>query len=198
MERKFFKVNVSKYVPDKSFDVYWPASLDHPKDNAVMFITEKFIDRASVFETVNECLIFWPTSQEIPDEIQKNNAVCVTEKTHTAFANFFKENNIANLPQPQECATVNGAIVVTGAVIGENCTIFPGAYIGADVTIGNNVYIGSGVKLLGVVHIGNNVVIRENTVIGADGLTTDRDEKGKAITLPQFGGVVMSRSEPIL
>jgi UDP-3-O-[3-hydroxymyristoyl] glucosamine N-acyltransferase len=47
------------------------------------------------------------------------------------------------------------------------------------------------VKIVGEANIGNNVIIRENTVIGADGLTTDRDENGKAMTMPQFGGVVI-------
>lgn len=191
LEKQFFKVNASKYVQNKTFDVYRPASLDNPKNNSVMFITEKYIDRASVFETVKECLIFWPASQEVPSEIQEKNAVCIVNDTHNQFANFFKENSISNLPQPEECAVVNGAFIEKGAVIGQNCTIFPGSYIGTDVTIGDNVYIGSGVKLLGIVSIGNNVVIRENTVIGADGLTTDRDATGKAITLPQFGGVVI-------
>ena len=46
-------------------------------------------------------------------------------------------------------------------------------------------------KLVGEVHIGNNVVIRENSVIGADGLSTDRDENGRALTMPQFGGVII-------
>lgn len=46
-------------------------------------------------------------------------------------------------------------------------------------------------NFLGEAHVGNNVVIRENTVIGADGLTTDRDENGKALTIPQFGGVIL-------
>lgn len=65
----------------------------------------------------------------------------------------------------------------------------PGAYIGGEVIMGEKCYIGCGAKLVGKVEIGNNVVIRENTVIGADGLSTDRDMNGQAITMPQFGGV---------
>lgn len=191
MDRKFFAVNVSKYVPEKNFEVSRPASLDHPRDHAVMFITERFMDRAAVLETVRECLIFWPSSQAVPEGIQKANAVCVVENTHNQFAQFFQENGITNLPKAGEYTVVNGAFIEKGAVIGNNCTIFPGAYIGADVTIGDNVHIASGVKLVGIVTVGDHVVIRENTVIGADGLTTDRDERGKALTLPQFGGVVI-------
>ena len=50
---------------------------------------------------------------------------------------------------------------------------------------------------MGEVEIGENVVIRENTVIGADGLTTDRENDGKAITMPQFGKVIVERDVQI-
>lgn len=192
LEKQFFKVNVSKYVPDKSFDVYRPASLDYPKDNAVMFITEKFIDRASIFEIVNECLIFWPVSQAVPTEIQEKNAVCVIDNPSNAFANFFVENRISNQPSIEEVDIINGTYIERGAIIGENCVIFPGAYIGADVHIGNGCFVGAGVKIIGIVNIGNNVVIRENSVIGADGLTDNREINGKALTIPQFGSVKIS------
>ena len=86
---------------------------------------------------------------------------------------------------------VDGAFICDGAVIGNNCRIFPGAYIDSEVVIGNNCYIGSGVRLLGSVKIGNDCIIRENTVIGSDGLTTRRDIKGKVVTIPQFGGVII-------
>ena len=73
----------------------------------------------------------------------------------------------------------------------ESRRILPGAYIGGEVELGDNCYIGFGTKLVGEIHVGNNVIIRENSVIGADGLSTDRDENGRAITMPQFGGVII-------
>lgn len=39
--------------------------------------------------------------------------------------------------------------------------------------------------------IGNRVWIRENAVIGMDGMTTDRDREGHPVVMPQFGGVVI-------
>lgn len=192
MDKKFFNVNVSKYVPNKSFSVFRPASLDHPKDNAVMFITEKFIDRVSVFKKVKGCLIFWPESKEVLAEIQDANAVCVVKDPGNAFAFFFVNNKITNLPKANKVNVVNGAYIEEGASLGENCEVFPGVYIGADVRIGNGCYIGAGTKILGVVTIGNNVVVRENTIIGADGLTDNRDRNGHALTVPQFGTVEIS------
>lgn len=189
--KEYFKVSVEKYCPDKHFSVVRPASLNKPKNWAVMFIMEKYMDKATVFEDVENCLIFWPESVDVPGDIEGRHAVCKVADPHKEFARFFFENRITYLPEFGEYEAVNGACIAKGAEIGRNCKIFPGAYIGPEVTMGDNVYIGFGAKLSGEIHIGNNVVIRENSVIGADGLTTDRDEDGKALTIPQFGGVVL-------
>ncbi len=197
MDDKFFSVTVTKYDPNKDFEIFRPASLDNPQDHAVMFITEEFMEKEPVLETVSKCLIFWPECVDMPESIQKDNVVMAVKSPHNSYCKFFKDNNIANLPQKHSWHLQDGAYLEDGAIIGENCIIFPGAYIGRDARIGNNVYIGSGVKIIGKAIIGNNVILRENTVIGADGLSTDRDEEGKAITMPQFGGVVIENDVQI-
>lgn len=189
--KKFFEVNVNKYVPFKNFKVYRPASLDYPKDEAVMFIIKEFMEYIDAFLKCENCLVFWPKEVEIPEKINERHAVCTVENPHKEYCRFYYDNRIVYLPKLEEYRLANGAFIANGAVIGNDCNIFPGAYISSGAKIGNNVYIGPGVKLMGEVHIGNNVVIRENSVIGADGLSTDRDEDGKALTMPQFGGVVI-------
>lgn len=191
MNKKYFEVEISRYISGDTRKVYRPASLNNPKDEAVMFVTEGFVQYADALLNCKDCLVIWPKSMEIKEEIKALHAVYYVEDPHNAFARFFMENNITYLPELEEIEIINGAYISKRAVIGNNCKIFPGAYIGGEVCIGDNVYIGSGAKLLGEVLVGNNVVIRENTVIGADGLTTDRDENGKALTIPQFGGVVL-------
>lgn len=189
--KKYFEVNINKYVANDNRKVYRPASLNNPKDEALMFVTEGYMKYAIALERCKDCLVFWPENVDVPDEILKRHAICKVGNPHKEFARFFSENNIQYLPDVDEYKVVNGAYISTKAMIGKDCRIFPGVYIGADVCIGDNVYIGAGVKLIGEIHIGNNVVIRENAVIGADGLTTDRDENGKALTIPQFGGVII-------
>ena len=191
MSKRYFEVEISKYIEGDTRKVYRPASLNNPKDEAVMFVTEGFVQYSDALLNCKNCLVIWPKSVQLKEEIKQLHAIYYVDDPHNSFARFFSENNITYLPEIEEYEVVNGAYVSKTAVIGENCKIFPGVYIGSEVTIGNNVYIGSGAKLLGEVKIGNNVVIRENTVIGADGLTTDRDENGKALTIPQFGGVVL-------
>ena len=187
--KEFFRVNVSKYVAKKEFDVVRPASLNHPKDNAVMFVTESYVKNIEGLLNCRECLVFWPVQIELPEEIKIRHAVVLCDNPHTEFCRFYQVNHISYLPPKEEVNYLDGAWISSKASIGTNVTIMPGVYIGGDCVIGNNVYIGAGVKIVGSVWIGNNVVIRENTVIGADGLTTDRE--GKAITMIQFGGVII-------
>ena len=189
--KEFFQVNVNKYIPEKDFLVYRPASLNKPKDNAVMFVRETFMKYSDALLDCDQCLVFWPNSIDVPLEISRRHAVFQCENPHKEYCRFFSDNNITYLPQKEEYSVVDGAYIAVNAQIGINCRIFPGAYIGGEVTIGDNCYIGSGVRLVGQISIGNNVVIRENSVLGADGLSTDRDEEGKALTMPQFGGIVI-------
>lgn len=189
--KKYFEISVNKYVQDSFFKIYRPASLNIPKNNAVMFVTKDFIGYADRLLKCKDCLVFWPKSVFLPDNIAKLHAVCRVENPHKEYCRFYSDNNITYLPEITDYNMQNGAFIAEKSVIGKNCHIFPGSYIGPEVEIGNNVYIGSGAKLIGEVHIGNNVIIRENAVIGSDGLSTDRDERGKALTMPQFGGVII-------
>ena len=195
--KEYFRVNAGRYAEGKNFDVVRPASLNNPKDNAVMFIIESYMEHADAFLRCKDCLIFWPESTDVPMEIEKRHAVVRCKNSKNGYCAFFRDNSITYHPPVEEFETVNGVYICKGAKIGNNCRILPGAYIGGEVEIGDNCYIGSGTRLVGEVHIGNNVVIRENTVIGADGLSTDRDEDGKALTMVQFGGVVIENDVQI-
>ena len=188
---KYFRVNVKQYDKTKSFEVVCPSSLNNPKNNSVMFITSSNLDKVSSFDEVNNCLIFWPKDIDVPNGFLSKHAIVLADNPHNAYCLFFKANNITNIQENEEVSFINGSFVSPKAHIGKGTTIMPGCYIGSNVVIGDNCYIGSGTKLIGIVNIGNNVLIKENAVIGADGLTTDRDETGKAITMPQFGSVVV-------
>ena len=189
--KEYFKVNVHKYDETKYFSVVRPAPLDQPKDNAVMFVMPEHLSKWEAILNVKECLVFWPENHEIPSELSTAHAVVVSDDPRYSFALFFRDNDITYNPKPVPYEVVNGSYICKGATIGENCTVLPGTYIDSQVVIGDNCYIGSGVRLMGSVRIGNNCIIRENTVIGTDGLTTNRDEDGKVVTIPQFGGVTI-------
>ena len=121
--KNYFDIDISKYVVNKHFRVLRPASLNFPKDNAVMFVTEKYMNRAERLETVKNCLVFWPENIDIPESISLKHAVVPVEKPRSAYANFFLNNNIHNLPLPSEYEVINGAYIEMGAVIGKLCDI---------------------------------------------------------------------------
>lgn len=196
--RKFFEVNVMRYDDKKDFFVYRPASIFNPQSNAVMFIKEQFIiDYSNVFETVSNCLIFWPETINPDKHLIERHAVVKTLCPNTEYCNFFRDNGITNLPIIETFSVVNGAYIADSAQIGKNATIFPGAYIGGGSIIGDNVYIGGGVKIIGDVLIGDNVIIRENSVIGTDDMNIDRATDGTALNMPQFGYVSISNNVQI-
>ncbi len=188
---EYFKINASKYDSTKKFAVVRPSSLNNPKDNSVMFITKEYIHNWEQVLKVKDCIVIWPDTEEVPQCVSDVHVVIKHPEPRQGFAMFFRDNDITYNEDIKEYTVINGAYICEGAEIGENTKVFPGAYIDSKVVIGNNCYIGSGVKLIGKVNIGNDVIIRENAVIGSDGLTTRRDEDGKVVTIPQFGGVVI-------
>lgn len=185
-----FDVNVDKYSNSESFQVFCVCTLKNVRDNAVTFISLSNIHMWEVFKKCRHCLIFWPESFDIPNILfDFNHVIIKCPNPHLRYCQFFEENKITNIPDRSVGQFINGAWISTKATIGNDSVIMPGAYIGGNVVIGKNCYIGCGVKMVGEICIGDNVIIRENTVIGADGLTTDRDESGKPVHMPQFGGV---------
>jgi len=188
---EYFKVNAFKYDKNKDFVVTAPSSLNKPKNNTIMFVTEEHINEWPALGKVQDCIVIWPENHDVPVEIRDRHVFVMHHEPRLGYAEFFRDNHITYNAEPQEFDVVNGAFIAKGAKIGKNTIIFPGAYIDSKVTIGENCYIASGVKLMGAVKIGNDCIIRENTVIGSDGLTTRRDESGKVVTIPQFGGVTI-------
>lgn len=190
-KKKLFEVSASDYSKAHDFSVYYPASLDRPFNHAVMFINKANEHRISELSNIKHCIIFCTPLLVVPNETEESNLFIRVSDPRTAYCLFFREHHIANWPDYEEVNMVNGAHISPRAEIGEETVVMPFAYIGGEVSIGRRCYIGTGVRLVGRVRIGDDVVIRENSVIGADGLSTDRDENGQAATMPQFGGVTI-------
>lgn len=193
----FFYINAEKYVPEYNFYVECPSSLMNPKSNSVMFIMGKYVEMWKILLTVQKCLVFWPEEIEIPEEVRMLHAVFPCQCPRREYCLFFKDNHIQNLPKKEPGKIVDGTWISEGASIHSGVVMLPGSYIGGEVSIGKDCYIGTGVRLVGAVSIGERVIIRENTVIGADGLSTERNINGSAETMPQFGGVTIGNDVEI-
>lgn len=189
--RELFDVSVAGYDSDKRFHVYRPASLNHPADNAVMFVTQGYAKSAIALENVKECLVFWPQTVDVPEIIRGKHAVVPCADPRLEYCHFFRDNGIDDRPKQESVELIGGAYISPRAKIGRDVTIMPGAYVSGECEIGDGCYIGCGVRLMGKVLIGKDVIIRENSVVGAFSLSTNREPDGTPVTMPQFGWVVL-------
>lgn len=82
-------------------------------------------------------------------------------------------------------------VVEEGAVIGNNCVIYPQVYIGRNARIGDNVRLYPGVRVHFDCVVGNNCVLHANAVIGADGFGFAPQEDKSWKKVPQVGNVVL-------
>ncbi|MBL1263697.1 hypothetical protein [Candidatus Methylomicrobium oryzae] len=72
-----------------------------------------------------------------------------------------------------------------------NARIHPGAVIEEGVSIGDGTQVAAGCVIKQGASIGNAVTIRENTVIGTDGIALYKAEDGRVLRFPHLAGVII-------
>ncbi|MBL7795027.1 MAG: UDP-3-O-(3-hydroxymyristoyl)glucosamine N-acyltransferase [Saprospiraceae bacterium] len=82
-------------------------------------------------------------------------------------------------------------VVDAGAVIGDNCTLYPQVFVGRNVRIGNNCKLYPGVRVMHNCIIGDNCVLHPNAVIGADGFGFAPQPDNSWKKVPHVGNVVL-------
>jgi UDP-3-O-[3-hydroxymyristoyl] glucosamine N-acyltransferase len=88
-------------------------------------------------------------------------------------------------------------VVEAGAIIGDNCTIYPQVFLGRNVHIGNNCKIYPGVRIHHNCVVGDNCVLHANAVIGADGFGFAPQEDKSWKKVPHVGNVVLENNVEI-
>lgn len=88
-------------------------------------------------------------------------------------------------------------VVEAGAIIGDNCTLYPQVFIGRNVHIGNNCKLYPGVRVLHNCIIGDNCVLHANAVVGADGFGFAPQEDKSWKKVPHVGNVVLENNVEI-
>ncbi len=102
----------------------------------------------------------------------------------------------------EDCELAKDIHIAAGAVIGNRVTIDVSCYIGSGVIISDDVSIGKNTRLLSGntlchhVKIGDNVILHPGAVIGSEGFGMAED-KGKWLTIPQLGSVVIGNNVEI-
>jgi UDP-3-O-[3-hydroxymyristoyl] glucosamine N-acyltransferase len=82
-------------------------------------------------------------------------------------------------------------VIEEGAVIGNNCVIYPQVFIGRNARIGDGCRLFPGVRVHFDCVIGDNCTLHANAVIGADGFGFAPQEDGTWKKVPQVGNVVI-------
>lgn len=89
------------------------------------------------------------------------------------------------------------AVIEEGAVIGNNCTIYPQVFIGRNARVGDGSRLFPGVRVHFDCAIGDNCILHANAVIGADGFSFAPQEDGTWKKIPQVGNVVIENNVEI-
>ncbi len=82
-------------------------------------------------------------------------------------------------------------VVEQGAVIGQNCKIYPQVFIGRNARIGDNCTLYPGVRIHFDCEVGNHCILHANAVIGADGFGFAPQPDRTWTKVPQVGKVVI-------
>ncbi len=89
------------------------------------------------------------------------------------------------------------AYISEGAVVGENCTIYPQVFIGKNVKIEDGTTLFPGVKVYHNCKIGKNCILQANVIVGSDGFGFAPQEDGSYKKIAQIGNVVIGNEVEI-
>ena len=82
------RLNVSKIVSDKCFDILGMSYIGAPRSNTAMFITKKVEHLLPVLKNVNEGLVFAEDGIIVSKELADRHAFCFSDKPQLAYARF--------------------------------------------------------------------------------------------------------------
>ena len=159
------------------------SSVLNPRDNTVLFVGRKMLDKLSNLESLSGCLIFVEKEAEISETVVSRNEVIFSDNPRRDFGAFLEESN-AERSTSWSFIHSNGSIVAREAEIGKSVVLYPGCYIESDVKIGEGTIIHSGSRILAGSRIGRNCVIHDNVVIGSLSMAYEGPQR-----IPQIGGV---------
>ena len=181
------------YYGKDDFFINKYASLNNIKDNSITWIKNKSYFKEELFNGVKNVLLVVDSDINM-DEIENKDIgfiICQNPKEvfFSILDEFFKQDKFEDFISPNS--------VIKTKNIGQNVYIGHNCYIDKNVKIGDNVVIKNNVSIEGKVEIGNNTIIHSGVVIGTDGFGYFKNNEGKNIKVPHYGGVIIGNDVEI-
>ena len=192
-------INAGNYVVGYDFEISGASYIGAPRSNTIMYISRKIGEQLHNLENVKDCLVFAETGTKISKHLKKYNAFVVTDNPQLEYAKLAKKLYELQWEEDRRTQIIlspDGYYYSEKAHIGENAYIDPGCFIGHHVTIGNDAVILMGTVIKNAM-IGNNFLANENVLIGVNGFTMTKDEKGNYIRIPSLGNDYISNNVEI-
>ena len=193
------KLNASRVVPEKHFDIIGMSYIGAPRSNTAMFITKKVEHLLSALKDVTECLVFAEEGVNVSQNLKDSHAFHFSKAPQLAYARFAALFAWARFEEEKKLKfnlMPGGFYVSSDVVVPSDAYIEPGCVIGPDVQIGKNARILTGTVIRRTT-IGNDFIANEYAVIGANGFTMAEDESGNKFRIPTLGRVIIGNDVEI-
>lgn len=175
------------YYGKDDFFINKYASLNNIKDNSITWIKNKSYFKEELFKGVKNVLLVVNSDINMDEIKNKDIGFIICQNPKEVFFSildeFFKQDKFEDFISPNS--------VIKTQNIGQNVYIGHNCYIDKNVKIGDNVVIKNNVSIEGKVEIGNNTIIHSGVVIGTDGFGYFKNNEGKNIKVPHYGGVII-------
>jgi len=180
--RALFKITVDELAALAGMELPWSdlslvraASLNHPANNALMFCNDLTPNVAEMLEGVRDSLLLVPVGANVglvPDLLTAE-----VERPRYAYAKLMAVlSNIVEYPNEDPD-------------IAPDCEFDYEAMIEGDTVLFSGVTVMAGAIIRNFSVIGAGSIIRENAVIGGQGFGFEKDEHGRPLRIPHYGGV---------
>lgn len=167
------------------------AFLDNPKYESFAYTTQASV--LLVHESFQPERPITPTLIRVSDV--RNSLALLLEKFDNSLSNgsvVSEQASIHNRARVGIGTSIGAfAVIEEGAIIGDNCIIYPQVYIGRNVRIGSNCKIYPGVRIHHDCIIGDNCILHANAVLGGDGFGFAPQSDLSWKKMPHVGNVVL-------
>lgn len=169
------------------------SSINNPKDNTVLFITNAYKDKLQNLQIAKGCLVFLEEGIESPIAMDREHIFVYTQNPALEYALYTQriaKNEDERNQMHEYRLHENGYYYGEDITIGDNTYIEPGAQIGHGVTIGKDTHILSYAVIKNAC-IGDNCLIKNHAQIGGQAFTFATDNEGNRIRIPCLGRVII-------